>query len=200
MAYGSWCQQIFANRQDCTDYASSNTRATIIAQAANEDQAVIPANTLQERSTIRIEAGGLISCTGTPTFIFEVFLGTTSGSSFITAGAGTGVVVGISAAITLQNGISNKWWRLQHDVTVTAAGIGSTGTTLSGSGWVESPGGFASPFKYALEPTTPDTATWTSSINKAATQYVNIIGTWSANSPSNKVTVKAGMLKAYILN
>ncbi len=64
----------------------------------------------------------------------------------------------------------------------------------SGSGKVSSPVGFASPFSYDIEPTTPATATWTCTIDNSLAQYLNLTLTWSASSSSNTCTLKQMLL------
>ncbi len=104
----------------------------------------------------------------------------------------------MTAAITTASGVSNQLWFLKLDLTCFTPGIGSTNCTLSGGGYVMSPGGFASPFVYAIEPTTPDTATWTSTIDGSLTQYLNLSVTWSSSSSSNTIRVKN--LRAFAWN
>ncbi len=54
--------------------------------------------------------------------------------------------------------------------------------------------GFASPFTYAIEPTTPDTATWTAVIDASLTYYLNVSVTWGTSSSSNTITLKQLLL------
>lgn len=184
---GTWSELIFSNRADYSALASFTTEASLLG--GTNVQPVFPAlffdGTRAFGRTIRLLARGVLSCTGTPTYIFQVRLGTTSGSSYL-----SGTSVGVTAAITCASGITNKFWELGLDLVCNTPGIGSGNTTLSGAGYVSSPGGFATPFVYALEPTTPDTATWTSTIDNSATQYVNVSVTCSASSASNTITCK----------
>lgn len=185
---GTWTECLFANTADHTAVASTASEASLLA--GTNRQPVIPSiffNTggLGYGKVISLLARGVFSNTGTPTTIFQVRLGTTSGSSYL-----SGTSVAVSAAITGSSGITNKWWELRLDLCCRTPGIGTGNTTLSGSGYVASPSGFASPFVYALEPTTPDTATWTSTIDASLTQYLNVSMTWSASSASNTITCK----------
>ncbi len=132
----------------------------------------------------------MLGTTSTPTIIFQWRFGTTSGSSFL-----SGASVGVSVAITTGSGVTNQWWESWLDVICYTAGTGTGNTSLSCAGVVSCPGGFASPFSYALEPTTPPTATWSAVIDNAVTQFVNLSVTWSASSASNTVTCKK--LKMY---
>jgi hypothetical protein len=184
----TWTECTFSNRADYTAVASTNAEASLLA-GVNE-QPWFPAGYFDQANRgpgrgISLLARGLLGTTGTPTIIFQVRLGTTSGSAYL-----AGTSVGVSAAITTSSGVTNKWWELRLDLICNTTGIGSGNTTLAGAGYVTSPGGFASPFVYALEPTTPDTATWTSTIDNSATQFVNLSVTWSASSASNTITLK----------
>ncbi len=184
---GTWSELIFSNRADYTAVASFTTEASLLS--GTNVQPVFPAlffdGTRAFGRTVRLLARGIVSSTGTPTYTFQVRFGTTSGPSFI-----SGTSVAVSAAITTASGITNKFWELCLDLVCYTPGIGTGNTTLSGAGYVQSPGGFASPFVYALEPTTPDTATWTSVIDNSATQYVNLSVACSASSSSNTITCK----------
>lgn len=185
---GTVCEQLFVNTADYTAFNTSAAEGSLLS-GVNE-QPLIPATFFfnkQGRSRcIRIEAEGVLSTTSTPTIIFQVRLGTTSGASFL-----SGTSVGVTAAITTASGVTNKWWSLRLDLQCNTTGIGTGNTTLSGSGYVMSPGGFASPFIYPLLPTTPDTATWTSTIDNSLTYYANLSVTWGTSSASNTITCKA---------
>jgi hypothetical protein len=184
-----------ANSQDYTAFNTSSSEGSLLAGVNR--QPAIPALFLSSTQAFgkafRFEASGVLGTTSTPTITFQCRLGTTLGSSFL-----SGTSVGVSAAITTQSGVSNKWWYLCLDLTCYVPGLGSTNCTLSGAGYVLSPAGFASPFAYPLEPTTPDTATWTSTIDGSVTQYFNLSATWSASSASNTITCKN--LRAFCLN
>lgn len=185
---GTVTEQMFVNISDYTAFNTSSAEGSLLAGGSNE-QPIIPAtffaNKQGHHRAIRIEASGVLGTTSTPTVIFQVRLGTTSGSTFL-----SGTSVGVSAAITTASGVTNKWWQLCLDLQCNTVGIGTGNTTLSGAGYVMSPGGFASPFIYALEPTTPDTATWTATIDNSLTYYVNVSATWSSSSASNTITCK----------
>jgi hypothetical protein len=185
---GTYTEAIYTNYADYTANANTSTETSLLVGVNR--QPVLPALFFDQQGrangkAITILARGVLSTTSTPTIIFQVRLGTTAGASFL-----SGTSVGVTAAITTAAGVTNKWWELRLDLICNAVGIGSNNTTLSGAGYVTSPAGFASPFTYALEPTTPDTATWTSTIDNSVTQYMNISTTWSAASASNTITLK----------
>lgn len=188
---GTWTELMWSNSADFTAVNTTAAEASIIAGL--NDQPTIPAlfffNKLGRYRTISLLLRGILGTTGTPTITFQVRLGTTAGSSFL-----SGTSVGVSAAITTSSGVTNKWWELRLDLTCNTPGIGTGNCTLSGAGYVTSPGGFAAPYTYALEPSTPDTATWTSAIDGSLTQYLNVSATWSASSASNTITTKQCLL------
>jgi hypothetical protein len=191
----SYSELFFANAADYTAFNTSSSEGSLLAGV--NKQPIIPALFLAGNQavgkTFRFEASGVLGTTSTPTIIFQCRLGTTLGSSYL-----SGTSVGVTAAITTASGVSNKWWYLCLDLACYTPGIGSTNCTLSGAGYVMCPGGFASPFFYPLEPTTPDTATWTAAIDGSVTQYFNLSVTWSASSSSNTITCKN--LRAGCLN
>lgn len=186
-----WSELMFVNGADYSAFNSSASEGSILG--GTNQQPSIPALYFDaakgHRRTIAIEAQGVLGTTSTPTITFQVRMGTSQGSSSL-----TGASIGVSAAITTASGVSNKWWYLYLLLTNYTPGQGSGNDTISGAGYVESPGGFASPFKYALEPTTPDTATWTQTFDAAVTQWINLSVTWSASSASNTITCKQLLL------
>jgi hypothetical protein len=188
---GTWSECMWVNNQDFSAFASSASEGSLLSGV--NDQPVIPAffflNRQGRSRAISLLARGVLGTTGTPTIIFQVRIGSTAGSSTL-----TGTSVGVSAAITTGNGVTNKWWELRLDLVCTTPGIGTGNCTLAGSGYVQSPTGFASPFVYPLEPTTPDTATWTNTIDAGVSNYVNLSVTWSASSASNTITLKQLLL------
>lgn len=190
---GTWNELMFVNSADYTAFNTSSSEGSLLA-GGNNEQPVIPAlyffNKQGRQRTIRLQAQGVCGSTSTPTLTWQLRFGTTSGSSYL-----SGSSVGVSAAITMASGVSNKYWYLQMIWTLYTTGIGSGNSTLSGAGYVMSPGAFASPFIYAMEPTTPDTATWTQTFDNSVTQYVNLSATFSASSASNTATCKSLLLE-----
>lgn len=184
---GTWSELMWVNIADFSALASSASEGSLLSGVNDQPMFNPPFwhNRQGRGRTILIDAMGVFSTTGTPTLIFQVRLGTTSGSAYL-----SGTSVGVSAAITTQSGVTSKAWYLHLALVCTVPGIGTGNSTLAGAGWVKSQSGFASPFDYPLEPTTPDTATWTSTIDNSLTQYLNISATWSASSASNTITLK----------
>lgn len=188
MALGrSYADCFFAGTGDFTALSSFTSEASLLA--GTKRQPIVPAGFLANPDAaariLTFRAMGVLSCTGTPTYTFTCRLGTTAGDSSL-----TGTAVGVSAAITCASGITNKWWELVLTLVCRTPGIGSGNVTVAGAGYVNSPGGFASPFTYPLEPTTPDTATWTATLQGEVANYFNLSVACSVSSASNTITCK----------
>lgn len=186
-----WTEVLFVNGADYSAVASTASETSLLGGV--NQQPSFPAFYFDGqkgvRRTVMLIAQGVLGTTSTPTIIFQTRLGTSAGSSSL-----TGASIGVSAAITTASGVSNKMWYMQLLLTNYTPGIGSGNDTISGAGFVWSGGGFASPFQYVLEPTTPDTATWTQTFDASVTTYVNLSVTWSASSASNTITAKNVMM------
>lgn len=189
---GTNTELLFINATDYTAVASTSSEASLLA-GVNEQPIFQPAfwlNPAALRRAFRLVGRGVFSTTGTPTMIFTFRLGTTAGATYL-----SGTQIGASAAITTASGVTSKFFELEMDVNVRTPGIGTGNTTLVTSGRVASYSGFASPFHYPIEATTPDTATWTATIDGSLTQYLNLSLSWSASSASNSAVLK--VLKVY---
>jgi len=133
----------------------------------------------------RLQASGVFSTTGTPTLIFQARLG----ASGVTTYSGTSIAQ--SVAITTSSGVTNVGWSMWLEIMCFASGQGGNNMTLTTFGFVESPAGFASPFKYLLAPGSGAPQTWhQASFDATAAYYLNLSVTWSASSSSNTITLK----------
>ena len=184
---GTWTECIFSNVADFTTLSSFTSEASLLG--GTNQQPAFPAlffndNRARGRA-ITVRGMGVLSSTGTPTYTFTFRLGTTAGSSYL-----SGTQVGVTAALTTQSGVTNKQFWFEFDLISRTPGLGSGNTTLAGAGYIGSPGGLASPFFYPIQPTTPDTATWTATIDSSSTYYMNISCACSASSGSNAITLK----------
>lgn len=184
----TWSEQMFSNFSDHTAYANLGAEGSLIG--GRNLQPFIPANYfltggVGQGKAITLITRGVLGTVSTPTVIFQWRLGTTSGSTFL-----SGASVGVSAAITTQSGVSTKQWESRLDIICNVPGIGSGNTTLNCCGYVRSASGFASPFEYAMQPTTPESGTWTATIDGSLNQFVNLSATWSAANASNTITCK----------
>lgn len=184
---GQWSNADYANVTEYTEKASFTSEVSLLTGVAL--QPFIPRHHFDgpEKAgrSFRIRAAGLLGCTGTPTLTFQLRLGTVVDPTDL-----TGASIGVTKAITLQNGVTSKPFSIDFDMNVSIPGQGAGGTTFIGFGWVDSPEGFASPFKYAFEPTTPDTTTWTFTRDATLDYYLNLSVTSSASNAANKVKVK----------
>jgi hypothetical protein len=157
-----------------------NANSTTMVQAHIPPDFWLPTNTSIGRG-IRIVARGLISTTtGPPTFTFNVYLGA--------SGATTTQILG-APAITTVASVTNVYWELQGDFILTAIGKAGTNSSGAGYGTVVSPAGFASPFTYALFGGAAQPGT-IANVDTSITNYINVMGTWSASSASNSVTLE----------
>lgn len=180
----TWTDLIFANT---TAFNSINTftSETSLLQSTPSEQPWFPAGFFDGYrgvgKTIRIEAMGVLSSTGTPTYQWQLRFGTTTGAD--TGGAS----LGVTAAATTGSGVTNKFWYLLWLGTVTAPGIGSNKASITGAGFVTSPNGLATPFTYPLETTTPESATWPITFDASVNNYISLNAVCSSSSGSNAV-------------
>lgn len=169
---------------DFTALSSFTSEASLLG--GNNMQARIPGGLLDKPNrAIRFWAWGIAGSTGTPTYIFQNRLSSTVGSSTL-----SGTSIGVSPTITMQSGVSTQMWEMDLLIAVKTRGQGTNNCTLNCMGWIKSPGGFASPFFYALSPSTPPTGTFTATVDGSTTLYHNLSVTCSASSASNTVTCK----------
>lgn len=190
----AWGSCFYTNRADFTALSSFTAEASLLA--GQNQQPWIPAGFFDGPKgfgrIITIRAAGVLGSTGTPTYTFQARLSTTVGSATL-----SGSSVGVSAAITTGSGVTDKMWNLELNLTCNTPGQGTGNTTLSAYGFVQS-AGFAAPYVYPLEVTTPDTATWTQTLDATLTYYFNLSVTCSASSGSNAIRCKS--LQAYSWN
>lgn len=182
-----WAHAPYSTNADFSAVASTASESSLLS--GQNLQPYIPPNFFDTQTGIgrrlRLRAAGVFSNTGTPTLIFQVRSSTTVGATTL-----SGASLGVSAAITTSSGVTNALWSLWLEIACKTSGQGTNNTTLTCHGGVFSPTGFASPFYYSLEPTTPPTATWTATIDSTLEQFLNLSVTWSASSGSNTITCK----------
>lgn len=180
---------LFQNFADHTALGTFTTEASLLA--GTNRQAVLLENFFDKQGkAIEITAAGVVSTTGTPTFLFTNRLGTVQGASDL-----TGASVGVSAAIATGSGISNALWSLYLKIVCRTAGQGAGNTTVSCVGWVRS-AGFAAPYEYSLIVSQGALATWTQTVNGAVRLYPNLSVTCGTSSASNAITCKEYAVKA----
>ncbi|SRR6266699_2674725 len=131
-----------------------------------------------------IEASGVMQTTGTPTFTWFVRLGSTQNVI-------TGTILAQSAGITTASGAgAGTYWELRCRIQLNTPGIGTGAATIVSSGMVSSPTGFASPFSYSMEVSTPPNATWTTTLDGSLSQYLMLSVNPGTSSASNNATMK----------
>lgn len=180
---GTWGELLYCNR---VSFTAKNTFTTEVAinDTAAEAQAKIPADFFlpgaQFPKALRFVARGILGTTGSPTYTFTCRLGA--------AASITAVIVLGSAATTAAATVSNQLWAFQGDVIVRT--LGTTGATATGNGlgWIESPGGFASPFQAALFGGGAQPGTFTT-LDPTIANFVNFNVACSASSASNTITL-----------
>ena len=141
--------------------------------------------------TFRLGARGVLSSTGTPTYLFKVRLGSTAMSADNLAPP-LGTIIGASAALTTTSGASITVWSLELFLTLTAAGIGSGKATITSSGTVLS-AGLATVGDLAP---TNGSATWTTTLDSSVDNFFQIGVVCSASSSSNTIQLKHLELEA----
>lgn len=140
-----------------------------------------------EGKAVELRVQGVFSTTDTPTWLWTHRFHTAA----VTATSSvSGTAVGVTAALTSQSGVTNQQWEFVQRITCVTPGTGSTACTVMAAGWVESPGGLAAPYKYAVQPTTPATATWTVTLDQSQKYYPNLTATCGTSSGSNTITAK----------
>jgi hypothetical protein len=140
---------------------------------------IIPGYKLRQGTRLKIEAEGEISSTGSPTFIFGLYIGSigTNGTPSITTD------IALSSAVTIGAGAAAWPWRLEWRGICTT--VGTSGAVV-GQGDVEY-GTSLTALTTVPFPITAvlRTVTWDTTIARA----IGLSGTWSASSASNSVTV-----------
>jgi hypothetical protein len=190
---GTWTDQIFSQTlaYNAVSNATSGTETGLlqgqtVQPVLNAGYFMVPM--VAPGKAIKVIAQGVVGTTGTPTLVLQARLGSGSGPTNFGGGS-----IGVSPSITMASSISNKYWRMELDLTCTVVGIGSNNTTLSGAGYfMILSGASGAPAIYAMEMTTPDTATWTNAaFDASVANYINLSVTWTATpSSSNTITVK----------
>lgn len=131
----------------------------------------IPGNSLQPGSTIKLEAWGVASNTGTPTLALGVYLGGVAGTA-----------LAVSAAKTTTTAMTNWEWHLWWTGRVIAAG---TSGQIIGSGYWRLPTSLTAWTEFRLPETAPAAVTVDTTIQK----FLTVGATWSASSASNSITL-----------
>lgn len=132
---------------------------------------MIYGGTLTDGTTIRVEAWGVASNTGTPTLILGLYYGLVAGTALV-----------VSTAKTTTTAMSNWEWHAYYTGRVTIAG---TSGSIIGSGYWNLPTSLTAWTAIRWPETAPGAVTIDTTVNK----QLSIGATWSASSASNSITV-----------
>lgn len=184
---GHFVEALYVSLADCTAVASFTAEATLLAGPNKQPTLAGQFWGLAGAggTAIRLRCWGILSTTGTPTYKFTVRSSTTQGSATL-----TGTKLLESAAITTASGAATCFWLIDATIVCTTYGQGTGNTTLNCLGSVRSPAGFAAPYEYVMNPSSAESATHTTTVDGALSQYINASITCSASSSSNTVTCK----------
>lgn len=133
---------------------------------------------------IRIEATGVLGCTGTPTMTFTVRGGAAGNITTAPLLAGT-------AAITLASGLTAVAWKLSIDLVLSVLGAAGANSTLRGEGTVMIGGATAAIWPIWGGGASPGTI---ATVDTSIANYINVNVACSANSASNTVTLNQLMI------
>jgi hypothetical protein len=134
---------------------------------------------LSAGASIRIEAWGRFSTTGTPTVIFGLYRGTINDP--VTTSP---EILAVSTAKTMTTGAANWEWHCSYMGRVLTTGTTTTGGTIIGSGYWK----FGTSLTAWTEVRWPETAPASVAIDTTINKGLAIGWTWSASSASNDVS------------
>jgi hypothetical protein len=182
---GTSAELIYASTAPGTAKASFTSEVQINDTAGMGVQAHLPAdfwlpNKAQSTGRgIRIEARGILSSTGTPTYTFTVRLGTAGSTS-------SAIVLG-TAALTTGSGVTNQYWELTGNIVMESIGAAGNNSTVRGIGYAMSPG-LATTINPAYgSAASPGTV---ATVDTSITNYINFNVACSASSASNSITIQ----------
>lgn len=169
MPYMGWTSQLNSpSRKQAGAALASSTTLTDVSAAP---QFVLPANYLQEGSTLTLRAWGVFSTTSTPTLLLGFYYGGVAG-----------VALGTTGAITTGSGVTNVPWRIELDVDVWTDGATGTCKTQGWAGF----GTSVSAWSFLPIPNTANTSTVT--IDTTAAKAITVGAQWGTSSASNTLT------------
>lgn len=170
-----WSSQInpinSANLPAAVAYNTSITLTDVSPGAASNAATIIPANSLQVGSTIRVTAHGTFSNTGTPTLLLGVYYGAVAGTKL----AATGATTTTTAATN---------WPFRLEYTGTVRSVGTSGTIMGGGVVYLA----TSLTTYAMIPIDAAAAA-TVTIDTTAAKALTLGAQWGTSSASNTLTV-----------
>lgn len=134
----------------------------------------MPAHFLTRGSVIKTTAGGNFSSTGTPTYVFGVYFGST--------------VLGVNVALTTASGAATLPWQLETFTTIQAAG--SSGSAITqGRLW------YGTTFTAIVMIPIPGIALVANAIDTTAATQWSVKATCSSSNSANIVTCSTFMVE-----
>lgn len=128
---------------------------------------------------IRIEATGVLGCTGTPTMTFNVRGGAAANITTAPILAGT-------AAITLASGLTAVPWKLSIDLILQAIGAVGANSTLRGQGTLTIGGAAAAVWPVWGGGAAPGTI---ATVDTSIVNFINVNAACSASNAANTVSL-----------
>lgn len=165
-----------------TAFANSTTKGNLWNPAL---WTFFPAFTLKAGQVWLLDCGGIISCTGTPTIIFDVGFGQNNSSP------PTNTSFGASRTLTLGSGLTNVPWRAQFHMVVRSLGVAASGMTLVGNGQVNIQGVAA-----AVDQDISLGGTDITTADDTTAQGLAVAVTWGTASASNTIQAKWCLLRS----
>lgn len=148
------------------------TTFTAFQDVTPDPPIVLPGNTLEVGSEIRVEAWGAFSTTGTPTLGLGLFYGTAA------------VALGSGTPLTAITGATAWPWHLEYAGRVRS--VGTAGSIVGQGSWELGISLTAFSVRQALA---PSLAARTVAIDTTTAKEIGVGATWGTSSASNSITV-----------
>lgn len=182
-----WLEPLWTNGADGPQVVSAAAETALLSSTSGQPW-FYPGfwgNPTAKGKVVEIRAAGVLqTTTGPPTYTFFVRLGSTQNVI-------SGTIIAQSAGIvTVASQGAGTYWDLECTILCNTPGIGTGAATLTSWGKVSSPNGFASPFSYSMEVSTPPNATWTTTLDGSLSQYLMLSMNPGTSSASNNATLK----------
>lgn len=175
---------LYASTAAGATLASFTTEAQMNTTATMGVQAKLTPDFWQARpgsvgQAVRLEATGVLGCTGTPTMTFTVRGGAAANITTAPLLAGT-------AAITLGSGLTAVPWKLSIDLVLQAIGAAGANSTLRGQGTVMIGGATAAIWPVWGGGSSPGTI---ATVDTSIVNFINVNAACSASNAANTITL-----------
>jgi len=179
---GTQAEAISINSQNGS---AQNTFTSAQAIGPTTGAAYLPANFFQSSlgvgKGLLVKAHGVLSTTGTPNFTLGVSFNTTQGTY------NSGAVIATTPATAMPSSVTNVPWELEVVIVCTATG-GSGSFLSDGIFKLYGSGTSLVAARCSSSTANPNTGV---TVSTESAYYAELVGTWSASSSSNSVTVYA---------